>query len=604
MPEIRLSCPTCSQRLSASTDALRTRMSCPRCGAEFLPMDVIPPQLTLPAMPVVSPTPPPAPVQVVEPLFETPAPASASAAVPASASAAVPASAPVPAPVAAPFPAAVAAPFPAAAAAPFPAAAAAPFATPADGPASGLEPPPTAPASPFILPPAQAPAGAPKAAPAGSPTAEIASFAADLQHTARRRAPWPVGYEHVAGLCAISAGLALLALALIDSTPIRVVLGVVATLFLAVALASAALFALARRGSTSTQAKTPSPGPILSSLTGRARGVLVAGAAVAFAVSATATGILASATGGEPERAPARVASVQQAPAAPSVTPEKREIPPEQRADYKLKRDGRSPVGGGVLTVSPSFRSDDGAFDLIMHFHGNTQLVEESVGAAKLNALVYVVNLGTGSGVYEDRYTQPAIFDDALTRIRETAEKRGLQNAKIRRIALTSWSAGYGAISKILEPKKNLERIDALLMLDGLHVAYMDTKTRAGIDKVRLGPFIRFAKEAAEGKKLFSITHGDTETQGYATTGEAADALLREIGAARTPASGSPPKVAFPAVAGVVPKHAERWLDQTTEARAGGMRVRGYVGKSPEHHMAHLIQMSVTVLPDLAERWQ
>jgi len=591
MPEIRLSCPTCSQRLSASTDALRTRMSCPRCGAEFLPMDVIPPQLTLPAMPVVSPTPPPAPVQVVEPLFETPAPASASAAVPASA------------PVAGPAPAPVAAPFPAAVAAPFAAAAAAPAAAPADGPASGLEPPPTAPASPFILPPAQAPAGAPKAAPAGSLTAEIASFAADLQHTARRRAPWPVGYEHVAGLCAISAGLALLALALIDSTPIRVVLGVVATLFLAVALASAALFALARRGSTSTQAKTPSPGPILSSLTGRARGVLIAGAAVAFAVSATATGILASATGAEPERAPARVASVQQAP-APSVTPEKREIPPEQRADYKLKRDGRSPVGGGVLTVSPSFRSDDGAFDLIMHFHGNTQLVEESVGAAKLNALVYVVNLGTGSGVYEDRYTQPAIFDDALTRIRETAEKRGLQNAKIRRIALTSWSAGYGAISKILEPKKNLERIDALLMLDGLHVAYMDTKTRAGIDKVRLGPFIRFAKEAAEGKKLFSITHGDTETQGYATTGEAADALLREIGAARTPASGSPPKVAFPAAAGVVPKHAERWLDQTTEARAGGMRVRGYVGKSPEHHMAHLIQMSVTVLPDLAERWQ
>jgi hypothetical protein len=54
----------------------------------------------------------------------------------------------------------------------------------------------------------------------------------------------------------------------------------------------------------------------------------------------------------------------------------------------------------------------------------------------------------------------------------------------------------------------------------------------------------------------------------------------------------------------VVPKHAERWLEQTTQARAGGMLVRGYVGKSPEHHMAHLIQMSVTVLPDLAERWQ
>lgn len=522
MPEIRLSCPTCSQRLAASTDALRTRMSCPRCATEFLPLDVIPPQLTLPAMPVVS------------------------------------------APSATPEPA---------------------------GSLGGAPDPGPEPIKPTPPPPLSAPAQTPS----GSPVAELGSFAASLRRTAGKLAPWEIGYEHIAGALAIAAGLLLLLMALVSSTPVRVILGVFGALLLALALVNAALFVLARLPSKSASA------PSLSSLTMPARLLLAAGAVAASAVSATGTALLAAATA-EPEPEPVRVAIQQNS--APTAAPQKPEIPPEQRADFKLKRDGRSPVSGGVLTVSPAFRSDDGAFDLIVHFHGNTQLVEESIGAVKLNALVLVVNLGTGSGVYEDKYIQPAIFDDTLTRVRDTIEKRGLKNAKLRRLALSSWSAGYGAIAKIVDSKKNFDRIDALLMLDGLHAAYMDPKTKTGIDKTRIGPFVRFAKEATQGRKLFSITHGDTETYGYASTGEVANALLEEVGATRSAASGSPPKVTFASAVGVVPKHAERWLDQTTEARAGGMRVRGYEGKTPEHHMAHLIQMSVTVLPELAERWQ
>jgi len=32
--------------------------------------------------------------------------------------------------------------------------------------------------------------------------------------------------------------------------------------------------------------------------------------------------------------------------------------------------------------------------------------------------------------------------------------------------------------------------------------------------------------------------------------------------------------------------------------------VRGYRGNTPEHHMAHLLQMGATVMPELAERWR
>jgi hypothetical protein len=40
----------------------------------------------------------------------------------------------------------------------------------------------------------------------------------------------------------------------------------------------------------------------------------------------------------------------------------------------------------------------------------------------------------------------------------------------------------------------------------------------------------------------------------------------------------------------------------TGEARVGGLHVRGFRGNTPEHHMAHLLQMGATVLPELSAR--
>ena len=48
----------------------------------------------------------------------------------------------------------------------------------------------------------------------------------------------------------------------------------------------------------------------------------------------------------------------------------------------------------------------------------------------------------------------------------------------------------------------------------------------------------------------------------------------------------------------------ETRLEQKTEGKKGGLHVRGYSGQTPDQHMAHLVQMSVTVLPELAERWK
>ena len=45
-------------------------------------------------------------------------------------------------------------------------------------------------------------------------------------------------------------------------------------------------------------------------------------------------------------------------------------------------------------------------------------------------------------------------------------------------------------------------------------------------------------------------------------------------------------------------------MEPVSEATVGTFHVRGYRGNTPEHHMAHLLQMSATVLPELVARWQ
>jgi len=273
-----------------------------------------------------------------------------------------------------------------------------------------------------------------------------------------------------------------------------------------------------------------------------------------------------------------------------------------ERADANLSRKGRSPIAGGLLTIPQSFASADGAYDLVIHFHGNTDLVEESYQKVGINAAVVIMNLGTGSGVYEDRYSAPAILPDVLDRTRGALEKRGLRRATLRRLALSAWSAGYGAVSRILDQPQMREKVDAIILLDGLHCGYLQGSHELAME--RLASFERFAKQAIEGKKLFSITHSNITPLGeYAGTHETTDALLKRVGVPRTKGGDPPPMPPLSSIDGVVQKKSLRPLQPESEAHLRGLYVRGYGGDQPDHHSMHLVQMSVTALPDLVQYW-
>lgn len=300
-------------------------------------------------------------------------------------------------------------------------------------------------------------------------------------------------------------------------------------------------------------------------------------------------------THAEPTFASMLAAALHREPAPPP--------PPEPRADARVNREMYGHIRGGVLFVPKSFSSEDGTYDLYLHFHGNTRVVLESAEVAGLNALVAVVNLGVNSAPYLDEYAVPGSFEGLLESIDRAAAERGLAKPKLRRLAFGSWSGGYGAISRILETgRAGLAKLDAMLVLDGIHCGFLEENPKALNVRI-ISPFLDAAKRAADGKLLFSITHSEIEPIGYAGTNLTAGYLLGAVKGERGEPGAKPEHLALRAAEGAVAKKLEKRMEPISDSTVGTFHVRGYRGNTPEHHMAHLLQMGATVMPELVARW-
>lgn len=284
----------------------------------------------------------------------------------------------------------------------------------------------------------------------------------------------------------------------------------------------------------------------------------------------------------------------------------------------KVRHEGYASLRGGVLFTPDSFSPLGSNYDLVLHFHGNIQVVRESAEVAGLDAAVAVINLGIGSGPYEEAYAVPGTYEALLDEIDRAIEQRGVPRPRLRRVALSSWSAGYGAIGKILSVRRGTDPLDAILVLDGIHTGWVGGERERGApvnlfaspgapNPLPLAPFAAAAKAAASGAILFSITHAEIDPIAYAGASVTADYLLGVAAGrpvAREAAGEAPAHLGLRAAEGAVSKRLEKRMIPTTEARVGGLRVRGFRGNTPEHHMAHLLQMGATVLPELVARWR
>jgi hypothetical protein len=218
----------------------------------------------------------------------------------------------------------------------------------------------------------------------------------------------------------------------------------------------------------------------------------------------------------------------------------------------------------------------------------------------KLNAVVVVVNAGTSSRSYEETFGFTELFPVVLEQAKQVMAKRHLRDPSIRRLALSAFSAGFGAVKRILDRPGLVDQVDAVLLYDGIHTSYDEHKR---LDLRPLQSFLTFARAAMHGDKLFFVTHSEIPTLDYGSTLQTTNLLLETLELARTDGGDTPAWPDLPAVRVGVPIKDRRPLMPRSHAERGGLFVHGYKGDRALDHGSHLLQMASTALPKLAERW-
>jgi len=245
--------------------------------------------------------------------------------------------------------------------------------------------------------------------------------------------------------------------------------------------------------------------------------------------------------------------------------------------------------GGRVVFIPEGCSSVESAYDLVVHFHGAPTAMEPAFEKSGVGGVLAILNLGTGSGKYEEAFQMPGSFADLVDRVGEVVrEMCPGTSAPVRRVALSGWSAGYGAVWRILDRQADAERVDAVLLADGLHAGFEPDKERARVvNWAQMAAFNLYADRAVAGEKLMAITHSSIATP-YASTTETAGFLLQQQNVPKVTANTPGPR----------PN-----MTLLYRADRGHFHVRGYAGEDKPAHCDHLHAIGDTLLPLLRQRW-
>ena len=278
-------------------------------------------------------------------------------------------------------------------------------------------------------------------------------------------------------------------------------------------------------------------------------------------------------------RKPAPGTQVQKSVAERGINPC---LTPDPGFGIYSKWEGGIGMGQFISPVHGGFTSR-GDFDLMVHFHGHEPVRKEWVQVMD-GAVLAGIDLGLGSGAYEDAFQAPDVFPRLVESIEKAvAKKAGRKTARVRRLGLSSWSAGYGAVQHILMQKYAKERVDTVILLDGLHCGYSGN----AINGQPIAMFTEFAKRAAAGETLMFVSHSSIIPPGYASTTETADYLVHEVGGKLRDTRGAGPM----------------GMDMITRFSKGNFHVRGFSGNDKMDHCAQIGEYRDVLKVHVRPRW-
>ena len=218
------------------------------------------------------------------------------------------------------------------------------------------------------------------------------------------------------------------------------------------------------------------------------------------------------------------------------------------------------------------------SFCLLIHFLGPAYIVENASQEFPAPIVAATISLGAGSSIFDRPFRDTSLFAVLVDSIQQRCREQLGHPCVFQRIYLSGFSAGYGAIRRIISTPENYRRVDGILLLDGIHASYVPEGRALAdggtIDSTHIHAFLDFAAEAAkpDSKKQFLITHSEIFPGTFVSTTEATDAILRTLGMRR--------------------KAVLMWgplgMQQTSEAGSGRFLVLGFAGNSAQDHVDHL----------------
>jgi len=242
---------------------------------------------------------------------------------------------------------------------------------------------------------------------------------------------------------------------------------------------------------------------------------------------------------------------------------------------------------GTELYIPASFSTKHGGYDLLIHFHGLGKLQEANIEKAKLDVAVVSINLGAGTDPYSKPFGRKEVFEAILAEAQSEIEGSGrAPNAKMHRLALSAWSAGYVSVAKVLSDPAIVEKTDAVLLADGFFTAFTNVKKRT-VNEAGIAPMAKLAEAAARDEKLFAITHTTIPTGDFPSVQECVAKLLDMCAFQKTPSSTIGPH----------DMHEIYVVDR------GSFHVHGFEGQTAGDHVKQIKAMGETLYPYLKARW-